>query len=433
MRRMRSFLGFVPSMVVGASVAGAAEMSAGLLLYSTDGFLPALTLILTVETGALALGLWSGGLQLGGGAVEQVRRRWLFSLVTFALAAAFSAGMTWSEAFLTGGLGQGLGLAFLGSLPLFALGSLLGAMASPVGSAVPHSASTGVSAVVGLAIGFLVTGGFLLPNMAPYTLYLVCLTALSGGALLQGWVLDARQTERLLDRVWTGRGEVRVKESVRHREGKGYRTLLEDERIRGAEDLDGAPGREWERAVLDALRGKERDPGSVLYLGGGSGTLARILLERFPGVRIIVTEGSEEIVRMARQYLWPFPEWEAIQLHVGDPWALTVDMDEGFSLVVVDGGLLPALGRLPAVPASVWPQLGRLAGERGHVVLGEVGRGGPPGRVPLDAFLDHASGSFTRAVYYQGAEEGFFLMSGPDAPPWSPALGGFEVTASREG
>ena len=84
----------VPPLVVGASAAGAAEMSAGLLLYSAEGFLPALTLILTVETGAFALGLWSGSLQTQRGAVEGIRIRWLFSLVTFAVAAAFSCDVT---------------------------------------------------------------------------------------------------------------------------------------------------------------------------------------------------------------------------------------------------------------------------------------------------------------------------------------------------
>ena len=194
MIRARRYLGAVPPLLVGASVAGAAETSAGLLLYSMDGFLPALTLILTVETGALALGLWTGTFRLGDGAVEQVRRRWLFALVAFALAAAFSAGMTFLEEFLTGGIGQGLGLAFLGSLPLFALGSLLGAMARPGRSSSLPTAAIGVPTVVGLALGFLLTGGLLMPTMAPYTLYLICLTALSGGALLQGWVLEGRSS-----------------------------------------------------------------------------------------------------------------------------------------------------------------------------------------------------------------------------------------------
>ena len=136
---------------------------------------------------------------------------------------------------------------------------------------------------------------------------------------------------------------------------------------------------------------------------------------------------------MARKHLWFFPAWGSVELLFGDPWAHTAGMAEGFSLVVVDGGMVPALGRLPAMPSRAWVELGRLAGGRGNVVLGEIGRRGAPGETPLAAFMDRASESFSRVVYYEGGNEGFFLMSGPEAVPWSPALPGFRVTASKEG
>jgi len=192
--RVSRFLGVVPPLLVGLAAAGAVEMSAGLLLYSAEGFLPALTLILTVELGAFAFGLWSGSAPGGGGGVEGLRKRWLFSLVTFALAAAFSAGMVFLDELLSSGLGQGLGLALLGSLPLFALGSLLGGMAAV---STPSVEQVGLPAIVGTMLGFLLTGAIFLPNMAPYTLYLLCLSCLSGGALLQGAVLDSHAMEEL--------------------------------------------------------------------------------------------------------------------------------------------------------------------------------------------------------------------------------------------
>ncbi|MCJ7627054.1 MAG: hypothetical protein MUO50_01580, partial [Longimicrobiales bacterium] len=70
-----------PPLLAGLVAAVALETSAGLLLYSDEGFLPALTLILAIEVGALGLGLWSGPMPVGGGVVELVRRRWLFCLV----------------------------------------------------------------------------------------------------------------------------------------------------------------------------------------------------------------------------------------------------------------------------------------------------------------------------------------------------------------
>jgi hypothetical protein len=422
----------VPPLLVGASMAGAAEMSAGLLLYSTDGFLPALTLILTVETGALALGLWSGAVHLGEGVVEEVRRRWLFVMVSFALAAALSTGMTFVEELLTGGVGQGLGLAFLGSLPLFALGSLLGAMARPSGPGMLPAASVGVPAVVGVALGFLLSGWLLLPNMAPYTVYLVFLTALSGGALLQGWVLEARPTRQLLERRWTARGEVRAEEWIPTPGGVPQTILLEEGRIRGAEEPGGRAGREWERAVLSTLKRDHLNPGSLLYLGGGSGTLARLLLQDFPQTRIVVVEGSDELVTMAREHLHPFPEWREVQLLIGDPWISVQALEGRFPLIVVDSALLPALGHLPSISREGFRVLSGLAGAAGTVVLGGLGPEGIPNRVPLDAFIEKASEAFSTVLYFQGGEGGYLLLAGRDAPPWSPAPPGFEVTGLKE-
>jgi hypothetical protein len=430
--RLRRFLGTVPPLLVGASIGGAAEMSAGLLLYSMDGFLPALTLILTVETGALALGLWSGTVHLGDAVVEEVRRRWLFVMVSFALAAALATGMTFVEELLTGGVGQGLGLAFLGSLPLFALGSLLGAMARPSGPGIVPAASVGVPAVVGLALGFLLSGGLLLPNMAPYTVYLVFLTALSGGALLQGWVLEGRPSRQLLERCWTPRGELRAEEWTPSPGGVSRKILLEEGRVRGAEEPGGTAGRPWEQAVLLTLTRDHLNPGAVLYLGGGSGTLARLLLQDLPHTRIVVVEGSDELVTMAREHLHPFPEWGKVRLLVGDPWICIEGLEGVFPLIVVDSALLPALGHLPSVPREGFLALRGLAGPAGTVVLGGLGPDGLSNRAPLDALMERASEAFSSVLFFQGVEGGFLLLSGRDAPPWSPAPPGFEVTGLRE-
>lgn len=429
MTRWRRILKVVPPLVVGASAAGAAEMSAGLLLYSSEGFLPALTLILTVETGAFALGLWSGSLQDRKGAVEGIRRRWLFSLVTFAVAAAFSTGVTFLDELFTGGLGQGLGLAFLGSLPLFALGSLLSGMANP---RVPSVARVGVPSVVGVALGFFLTGGFLLPNMAPYTLYLVCLTALSGGALVHGWIMDNRSRMELHQEVWTPRGLVRVEDREEGRGGEVLRVILEGGRLRGAETLGGKGGRDWENAVLSAQKGEARSPGPLLYLGGGSGTLARLFLDAFPNLQLLVLEGGEELVSLARKHFHPFDRWGEVQLKIGDPWTLLGGLQGVFPLVLVDLGALPSLGDLPDISESRWASLAGLAGPEGSVVLGGLAHPDALGQLPLDTLLKEASTHFSRTALYLGEEEAFILLSGPEAPFWSPALPGFHATTAME-
>ncbi|NNM05158.1 MAG: hypothetical protein HKO65_08660, partial [Gemmatimonadetes bacterium] len=195
----RRRLAVVPPLLAGLAAAVALETSTGLLLYNDDGLLPALTLILTIEVGALGFGLLTGPLPVGGGAVEQIRRRWMFCLVTFAVASAAGAGLNVSENLQGTALGQGIGLGFLGALPLFSLGTLLGAMGHPddLGRTPPNR--VGPASVLGATLGFFLAGTVLLPNGAPHTLYLLCLVILSGGALLQGWVLDARVTVETLE------------------------------------------------------------------------------------------------------------------------------------------------------------------------------------------------------------------------------------------
>jgi hypothetical protein len=166
------------------------ETSASVLLYTAEGFLPALTIILAVEVGALGLGILGGPLVSGGGASEGLRVRWLFSLVVFALAAILAAGLSLMPSLSGSGLGQGVGLGFLGGLPLFSIGSLLGAMGGSENLRPQSARRVAVPAVFGAALGFLVSGSLLLPHAATYTIYLICLVLLSGGALLQGVLLD---------------------------------------------------------------------------------------------------------------------------------------------------------------------------------------------------------------------------------------------------
>ena len=63
----------------------------------------------------------------------------------------------------------------------------------------PSVEKVALPAIAGAAIGFLLTGALFLPNMAPYTLYLLCLSALSGGAILQGWSIESQQLDESRD------------------------------------------------------------------------------------------------------------------------------------------------------------------------------------------------------------------------------------------
>jgi len=193
------WLAMIAPMLAGFVAAIALETSAGLLLYTADGFLPALTIILTVEVGALGLGIWCTPSASGSVSVEQLRVRWLFSLVVFALAAALAAGLSFMPDLAGSSVSQGVGLGFLGGLPLFSIGSLLGVMSNRDESGQALLPRVGRGSVLGAALGFFLAGSVLLPHAAPYTIYLVCLVLLSGGALFQGWVLDDGPTTVSLD------------------------------------------------------------------------------------------------------------------------------------------------------------------------------------------------------------------------------------------
>lgn len=223
-----------------------------------------------------------------------------------------------------------------------------------------------------------------------------------------------------------------MEERAGGRDGDGRRILLEGGRVRGGEDLEGGWGRAWEGAVLAALKEDGSDPWPILYLGGGSGTLARILSREMKEGEMAVVEGSRELTDLARAHLHPFPGWPMVRLLVGDPWAVLKDLDGPYPFILLDSALLPALGTLPVVPHEAWGELRKLAGIGGRVILGGLGEAGPLGDVPLEALMERALQAFQRATWYRGEGGGFLLLSGPETPRWPHDLPGFRVEVRKE-
>lgn len=441
-------MGLLPPLLAGMVAAVALEVSVALLLFADEGLLPALTLILTIEIGALGLGLWSGPLSLAGGVVEEVRRRWLFSLIAFALAAALSAGLSFMGDLPRNGLGQGLGLGFLGALPLFSIGSLLGAMGRPDEGGRPLLPLVGAPAALGGAVGLLLAGNVLLPHATPYTLFLSCVVVLSGGALLQGWVLDGRASVEVLETVAASTGELRVEGRAVGNPRRELKVLLEGGRLRGAEDPEGNPGRAWEAAVLDGLGGVEREAGSILYLGGGSGTLVRLLAQRSPQSRIHVVERSGELVQLARSRFATWDGWESLGLQIGEPLTTLVEPQGSFQLIVVDCGALPTLAGVPALRDADWVFLAHTLDSGGVLALGGLPPHGVRGTVSPEQVMREGLRWFEGASLYQGesstpgapllrevgdAAESLLLFFKAGAAPWPLSLSGFQLQPAEEG
>ncbi len=446
MREGRSRWAALPPFLAGAAAATAAEFSAGLLLFSEEGFLPALTLILTVETAALGLGLWTRPPALPGGEVEELRRGWLFSLVAFALASVFSAALVFPGNGSRTGIGQGLGLALLGSLPLFAVGSLLGAMGRWKGSEMA-GVEVGAPSVLGGALGFLLTGTIFLPSTAPCIAFLICLVALSGGALLHGWILDDRPVVLLRESHPSSVGEQRVEDRVIGNPPRELRVLTEGGRLRGAEDGQGGPAREWEGAVLAALRGEATAPDRVLYLGGGSGTLARLLRETFPEVPVHLVERTRELVELARRSFKRWDGWDSVELRFGELLSVLRSLRATYPLVLVDVEALPFLGRLPFLEDKDWSALRDATGANGLLVLGGFRTVSGEAVEILEVLRARGLECYHRGDLYLGElpsaadnpapgpgreREAFLLFCGAEAGGWSPVLPGFRYSPPRE-
>lgn len=199
----RGRLAWMPAFLIGFVAATSAELAGGLLLYSDEGFLRALSLLLSVELGGLALGLWASRPGRRQDPFAAVRRRWLFCLVAYTAAAGFTAAWQMSDGLPSTFLNQGLGLALLGGLPLYAAGSVLGALGSLErrrgrrgpgdGPASERPGSLGAVASLGGAMGVLATGLVLIPTIQPVSIFLLCVVLVSAAALLHGWILEGRE------------------------------------------------------------------------------------------------------------------------------------------------------------------------------------------------------------------------------------------------
>jgi hypothetical protein len=190
-RRAGLWSGWMPSLLVGASAGIAAEVAVTILLYAGPGLMRALTTVLAVEGAALALGLQTAPRRTER-LLESIRRRWLFCLVAFMAAALYGTAWSLFEAMGGGRWGQGVGLALLAGLPMFACGAVLGGMgALATADAWGRTQGPSAPAALGAALGFVVTGALLPRAPIPASLLVGCLVLLSAGGMIYGAVLAA--------------------------------------------------------------------------------------------------------------------------------------------------------------------------------------------------------------------------------------------------
>ncbi|NNM04260.1 MAG: hypothetical protein HKO65_04085 [Gemmatimonadetes bacterium] len=391
--------------------------------------------------------------------MEHIRRRWLFCLVVFAMAAGISAGLSFRGDLAGTGLGQGVGLALLGGLPLFAVGSLLGAMGGPGEERMGVVPGTPIAApaVFGFSLGFLVTGSLLIPNAAPHTLYLFSLVVLSAGALLQGAVLDARVEVGVLESRSGRDGELRVERRMLGSSRRELKVLLAGGRIRGAQEAEGGPGRMWEVATLLACTADGAAPGSALFLGGGSGVLAAAMARQVPGARFQVVEESQALVEMAQAHFSGMDAADHGEAGVGEsiqarlavrfdePLSAPEDSDLRFPLIVVDCQALPSLGGVPFFRDADWRFLHESLEFGGSMVMGGLPGSEAPWSGAFGEWMRKGSEWFDEVMVYRedrapseprllpeiGVEPEFFVrFTKPGAAAWPLVVAGFRLQPS---
>lgn len=290
-------LTWLPPFLLGAVGASAGELAAGLLLYTAEGLLRSLTIVLATEMLALGLGLLSSR-HLEPGDLSAVRRRWVLALLACVGGTAFSAAWEMSAGFSATRISQALGLVLLAGVPLFAVGSALGALAITE----ERSRTVGTAAALGAAGGVVVTGLVAVPAVPSVSLFLSSVVAVSAAALLHGWLLDRRVLVRVLAEE-PGDGDepvLRLEERIRAGRGSRGRILTVD----GRPAAGAGPGDEavlpWERTAADLLEAERGGAERVLVVGMAGAGLTRVL-DGASGIREVVAVEPWRRIRELRE------------------------------------------------------------------------------------------------------------------------------------
>jgi len=425
-------LTWLPAFLVGLCAATAAEVAVGLLLYAGPGLMRSVTTILGVEAAALGIGLWTAPGPRPD-LVDALRRRWLLSLFAFLAATIFSASWSIVQTVGGSGLGQGLGLAFVAGLPLYACGGVLGGMAATTaGEAEGRAGGVGAAAFLGAALGFAVTGLILPKVPTPASLLVICLVLLSAGGLVFGSVLDTRLRVLVRARRPTTLGDVRVEDRHLTSSGRAARLLVEGAAVRRWATLDGRNGTPWDIAAFRAFGPPPEEPYELLVVGGGASSLPRAAVREHPSVRVTVSERSAPVLELGREHMETGLVGEKdgrLRLGVGNLDDLAEHPGAPCALIVVDTTAFGAVGGLSGLSGRARDALcGRLS-EDGTMVLGPVvpepGAWEFPAGWRIATYRRSLPESLNELGVDLGHEEVVLAARPSDRSPWPESVEGF--------
>jgi NAD(P)-dependent dehydrogenase (short-subunit alcohol dehydrogenase family) len=199
---------------LGAGVAaGFAAMAGGaLLLYTGDRFLSSAGFLVALALVSLAAGVWVGAPDGPQPGHRRMLGRWVFVVVALVLASFVATFWLASPAFQTSPLGPPVAVVFLFAEPLYAVGALLAALESrrrgwlgarwyAVREDDGRAAGVAVPALVGAAVGVVVTASWLIPAFPPGPVLLgaALLAAVVGSLeMAAGEAKEERMDERVV-------------------------------------------------------------------------------------------------------------------------------------------------------------------------------------------------------------------------------------------
>jgi hypothetical protein len=336
---------WLPPFIVGACAAAAAEVAVALLIYTGPGLMRSLTTVLTVEAGAFGIGLWTAPGPRPD-LTEALRRRILLCLFAILGATVFSAFWTFLRTVGGTAVGQGLGLAVMAALPLYAFGGVLGTLGS-LGSAEQRRHVVGVSASLGGAFGLAATGILLPRLLTPASLLLFCIVLISSAGLVYSSVLERRLSIRVRARRPSAVGEVRIEDRHLPSRDLSARLLFEGNAMRRWVPLTDGSGPTWDVALFRSLSGASESMRRVLLLGGGASPLPALAGREHSSVVVQVLERSGVVTEVAREHLetgLQSNQAGTVGLKVGNLDDLAAGLTGRFDLILVDTASFEAVG-----------------------------------------------------------------------------------------
>jgi hypothetical protein len=402
----------MPPFLVGASAAIATEVAAAVLVYSGPGLVRSLTAVLAASAVALGFGLWDAP----NDEIERLRRRWVFALLAFMTAAAY--GGAWSLVDVLGSArwGQGVGLAVLAGLPMYASGTVLGGLAATDRTGRTTGLGVGASAALGAGAGAVMTGILLPRTPMPASILVSCMVLLSLGGLIFGALSGAPGSIVVRDVRASEVGDVRVedrKEDVGH---GTRRVLLESGHVRRRLPLTDGGATPWDVALARALMPTSDAPWRVLAVGAGASALARSVTREHPRSVVDVLERSRHVVALAREHLateLSDDSSERVTLEVGNLEDLVKAVRDLYDLVIVDAAALRPLGGGRGLSREARGRIAQAVAKGGVLAWGPT----PPEPGLPELALEWPRVELERSV--EGEQEVVVLMSRlPSADEW---------------